>query len=78
MLETGLLPDKLKIAEVIPLFKKGDPTLLTNYLITDIFLFYHVFQTYLKNSSKLFNWQLVAFGGGPLVAHHHVAVWECE
>ena len=39
MLETGLLPDKLKIAEVIPLFKKGDPTLLTNYLITDIFLF---------------------------------------
>ena len=24
MLTTGLFPDKLKIAEVIPLFKKGD------------------------------------------------------
>ena len=31
MLETGVFPDKLKFAKVIPLFKKGDPTLLTNY-----------------------------------------------
>ena len=31
MLETGVFPDKLKVAKVIPLFKKGDPTLLTNY-----------------------------------------------
>ena len=31
ILETGLFPDKPKIAKVSPLFKKGDPTLLTNY-----------------------------------------------
>ena len=31
MLETGVFPDKLKVAKVIPLFNKGDPTLLTNY-----------------------------------------------
>ena len=31
MLETGVFPDKLKVAKVIPSFKKGDPTLLTNY-----------------------------------------------
>ena len=31
MLETGVFPDKLKVTKVIPLFEKGDPTLLTNY-----------------------------------------------
>ena len=31
MLEAGVFPDKLKIAKVIPLFKKGGPTMLTNY-----------------------------------------------
>ena len=31
ILESGFFSDKLKIAKVIPLFKKGDPTLLTNY-----------------------------------------------
>ena len=30
MLETGVFPDKLKVAKIIPLFKKGDPALLTN------------------------------------------------
>jgi hypothetical protein len=30
-LNTGIFPDKLKIAKVIPLFKKNDPTLLDNY-----------------------------------------------
>ena len=30
-LHTGIFPDKLKIAKVIPLFKKGDPTLIENY-----------------------------------------------
>ena len=28
---SGIFPDKLKIAKVIPLFKKNDPTLLDNY-----------------------------------------------
>ena len=31
MLETGVFPEKLKVAKVIPLIKKGDPILLTNY-----------------------------------------------
>ncbi len=31
MLITGIFPDKLKIAKVIPIFKKEDETLFTNY-----------------------------------------------
>ena len=31
MFETGLFVDKLETAKVIPLFKKEDPTLLTNH-----------------------------------------------
>ena len=31
MLHTGIYPNALKIAKVIPIFKKGDPSLLTNY-----------------------------------------------
>ena len=31
MLTTGIFPDKLKIAKVIPLFKKGGKSILSNY-----------------------------------------------
>ena len=31
VLNTGQFPDKLKVAKVIPIFKKNDPTLFTNY-----------------------------------------------
>ena len=31
VLNTGIFPDELKIAKVIPLFKKDDPKLLKNY-----------------------------------------------
>ena len=31
MLDTGIYPNAFKIAKVIPIFKKGDPSLLTNY-----------------------------------------------
>ena len=30
-INTGIFPDKLKIAKVIPLFKKDDNTVFTNY-----------------------------------------------
>ena len=30
-LETGIFPDSLKIANVVPLFKKDDPTTVNNY-----------------------------------------------
>ena len=32
MLNTGIFPDKLKIAKVIPIFKKGYPTLFENHI----------------------------------------------
>ena len=31
MLHTGIYPNAFKIAKVIPIFKKDDPSLLTNY-----------------------------------------------
>ncbi len=31
MLNTGIFPDKLKIAKVTPVYKKDDETLFTNY-----------------------------------------------
>ena len=31
MLTTGIFPDKLKIAKVVPLYRKGDNTLFSNY-----------------------------------------------
>ena len=44
-LHTGIFPCKLKIAKVIPLFKKGDPTLIENYRL---YLSYHQFLKYLN------------------------------
>ena len=31
MLESGIFPDSLKIAKIIPLFKKGNINFITNY-----------------------------------------------
>ncbi len=31
MLNTGIFPDKLKIAKILPIYKKDDQTLFTNY-----------------------------------------------
>ena len=64
MLETGILPDKLKVAKVIPLFKKGDPTLLTNYRpilpsLSKIFekVIYQQLYAYFENSNLLIKGQ---------------------
>ena len=38
MLNTGIYLDKLKIAKVIPIFKKGDPTLFENDLFPYILM----------------------------------------
>ena len=29
--ETGIFPDELKIAKIVPIFKSGDKTLVSNY-----------------------------------------------
>ena len=66
MLETGVFPDKLKVAKVIPLFKKGDPTLLTNYRpisllpsLSKIFekVIYQQLYAYFENSNLFFKGQ---------------------
>ena len=45
-LELGIFPDDLKIAEVIPIFKKGDPAEATNYrLISILSQFSKIFET---------------------------------
>ena len=40
---SGNIPDKLKIALVTPIFKANEKT---NLPITDLYLFFHVFQNY--------------------------------
>ena len=55
-LESGIFPDKLKIARVIPLFKAGDPANIGNYRPRSIFpcfskmlerIMYNIFHKYL-------------------------------
>ena len=41
----GIVPDEVKIARVIPVFKAGDQSLFTNYRTISIFL---VFLSFLK------------------------------
>ena len=50
-LRTGICPSELKIARVVPIFKTGDPSLLTNYI--DLYLFYHFLVKYLKELSMI-------------------------
>ena len=66
MLETGVFPDKLKVAKVIPLFKKRDPTLLTKNRpisllpsLSNIFekVIYQQLYAYFENSNLFFKGQ---------------------
>ena len=45
---TGIFPDKLKIAEVVPLFKKGDASVIDNY--RPIFLLPSISKLFLQSS----------------------------
>ena len=44
-LTTGIFPDNLKLSNIIPLFKKGDPT---SIIIVDQYIFYQHCQRYLN------------------------------
>ena len=65
-LKTGQVPDKLKIAKVIPLFKKGDKDVISNYRpisILSVFnkilekLVYNRVYNFLQNCNLLYNYQ---------------------
>ena len=64
--ETGIFPDALKLASIIPVFKKGDPLQCTNYrpisLISNISkimekLVHHRLYIFLENNKVLFDEQ---------------------
>ena len=38
--ETGIFPDKLKIAKIVPIFKSGDKTLVSNYRLIYVLSFF--------------------------------------
>ena len=65
-IKAGTYPSKLKIAKVIPIFKKGDPTSINNYRpisilspINKIFekILYSRLTTYINNSNILYKYQ---------------------
>ena len=53
-LYTGIFPSKLKIAKVLPLFKKGDPHLFDNY--RPISLLPVISKVFEKNSFQAIVW----------------------
>ena len=64
--EHGRVPDQLKIAEVIPVFKAGDPTLISNYrrisilpVFSNVFerLIYNRLMNYVTEQNILYNFQ---------------------
>ena len=65
-LQNGCVPDKLKVAKVIPVFKKGDRSQPTNYRpisLLSIFdkllekLMYNKLVSYLDQNNLLYNYQ---------------------
>ena len=59
-LTTGIFPDNLKLAKVIPLFKKGDPTSINNYRPISLLpalsnIFEHVIYNQINNYFTLNN-----------------------
>ena len=48
--ETGIFPDELKIAKIVPIFKSGDKTLVSNYRPISVLSFFSkIFETILYN-----------------------------
>ena len=65
-LESGIFPDDLKLAKIIPLYKKGDPELFTNYRPISILSFfskifekvaYNQLISYLEKKAILYDFQ---------------------
>jgi len=68
-LTTGVVPDKLKIAKIIPVFKKGDTQLPSNYRhisLLNVFskllekIMYKRLYSYLNSNNKLYQYQFGA------------------
>ena len=61
ILTTGIFPDKLKTAKVIPIYKKGDETLFCNYRPISILLaiskIYDQLDSFLKRHKLMYNSQ---------------------
>ena len=66
VITTGVYPDKLKIAKVIPIYKKGEPSIFNNYrpisllpAISKVFekIIFDQLSTYLKDSKLFFDHQ---------------------
>ena len=66
MLTTGIFPDKLQIAKVIPVYKKGEQTVFSNYRPISLLpaiskvlekIMFEQLSSYLKGSKLLFDHQ---------------------
>ena len=79
-LRTGICPSELKLARVVPIFKSGDPSLLTNYRPISILSFfskvfkrivYHYLFDFICTNNILYDYQ---FGFRPKHSTQHAII----